>query len=117
MVSGVRCRVSAIRGQRSDDSLRRAQPSRRQMKNLQDEPTFLSSVIRLLTPDTRHLTPVLLKKKIITNAPYFVNYLRDATLGPNISYLKHPATESAKMHSGSLPGCIRKGHGSEIRTA
>ena len=66
--------------QRTDDSLRRAQPSRRQMKNLQDEATFLSSVIRLLTPDTRHLKPVLLKKKIDINDPYFVNYLRDKTL-------------------------------------
>ena len=62
MVSGVRCSAgggSAIRGQRSDD--------RRQMKNLQDEATFLSSVIRLLTPDpppAEHLKPVLLKKKI-----------------------------------------------------
>ena len=49
MVSGVRCRVSAIRGQRPDD--------RRQMKNLQDEATFsvlcfLFSGIRLLTPET-----------------------------------------------------------------
>jgi hypothetical protein len=45
------------------------------MKSLQNEATFLSSVIRLLTPDTRHLPvlrspkgeggkPVLLKKKI-----------------------------------------------------
>ena len=56
MVSVLRCRVSVIRGQRSDD--------RRQMKNLQNEATFVYSVIRLLTPDTRHLKPVSLKKKI-----------------------------------------------------
>ena len=90
MVSGVRCRVSAIRGQRSDD--------RRQMKKMQDEPTFLSSVIRLLTPDTRHppdspcvshggrgLKPVLLTKKIDYNDLYFANYLRDATLATTYS--------------------------------
>ena len=29
----------------------------------------------------RHLKPVLLKKKIDKSDPYFVNYLRDATLG------------------------------------
>ena len=29
---------------------------------------------------TRHLKPVLLIKEIVTNDPYFVNYLRDAIL-------------------------------------
>ncbi len=45
------------------------------MKNLQDEATFLSSVIRLLTPDTRHLKPVWLKEKIDILNPYFIKYL------------------------------------------
>jgi hypothetical protein len=40
------------------------------------------SVIRgQRSDDRRHLKPVLLKKKIDKSDPYFVNYLRDATLG------------------------------------
>jgi hypothetical protein len=54
----------------------------------------------LLAPDTRHLPvlrspkgeggkPFLLKKKIDKSDPYFVNYLRDATLNveANIYYI------------------------------
>jgi hypothetical protein len=43
--AATRFRVSVIKGQRSDD--------RRQIKNVQDEATFLYSVIRLLTPKTK----------------------------------------------------------------
>ena len=67
-------RVSFIRRQRSDDI--------RQMKNLQDEATFLSSVFcHPITdpPPAQHLKPALLKKKIDISDPYFLNYLRDAT--------------------------------------
>jgi hypothetical protein len=34
-----------------------------------------------LFSDTRYLKPVLLKKKMDNSDPYFVSYLRDATLG------------------------------------
>jgi type VI protein secretion system component Hcp len=67
-VSGVSYQKTEVRLQKTDEEM-------------QDEATFLSSVIRLLTPDTRHLKPILLKKKIDKNDPYLANYLRDATLG------------------------------------
>jgi hypothetical protein len=44
----------------------------------------LFSVLCRLFADTRHLTPVLLKKKIDKSNPYFVNYLQDATLDSHI---------------------------------
>jgi hypothetical protein len=67
-------KVSVIREQRSDD--------RRQMKNCKMKRPFcpLFSILCHPFTDTRHLKPFLLKKKIITSDPYFVNYLQDATL-------------------------------------
>ena len=94
MVSGVRFRVSVIRGQRSDD--------RRQVKNLQNEATFLSSGIRLLTPDTRHLKPVLMKKEIEISDPYFANYLRDATLKFSFTTI-NPATNDLHEMMTAIP--------------
>jgi hypothetical protein len=35
---------------------------------------------KMLTPDTRHLKPVLLKEKIDKLNPSFINYLQDMTL-------------------------------------
>ena len=69
MVSGVRCQENTeVSAQKADDSRKKTG-------------AFLSSVICLLTPDTRHLKPVLLKKKIGKNDRHFVNYLRNPTLG------------------------------------
>ncbi len=69
MVSGFRCRVSV-----SED--------RKQMKNCKMKRPLCSLFIVFCHPftDTRHLKPVLLKKKIDKSDPFFVNYLRDATL-------------------------------------
>jgi hypothetical protein len=63
MVSGVRFRVSANKWLREENSLPFVF-------------CHLSSVLCIfLTPDTRNLTPVLLKVKIDRINPYFVNYL------------------------------------------
>jgi hypothetical protein len=40
-----------------------------------------------MVPGTRHLTPVLLKKKIDEINPCFVNYMRDATLDKVLAQL------------------------------
>jgi hypothetical protein len=69
MVSGVRCQLSEDRDQA---------PACDELSSVL---CFLFSVIRLLTPDTRNLTPVLLKKKIDKSDPYFVNNFWDTTLG------------------------------------
>jgi len=63
MVSGVSVQVSgAMKIQRTDDKEQSVSVS-----------CHLTSVIYYLTPETRHLTPKI--------KPYFVNYLRDTTLG------------------------------------
>jgi hypothetical protein len=68
-VSGVSYQRTEVRRQKTDEKM-------------QDEATFLFSGIRLLTPDTRNLTPVLLKKMIDNSDPYFVNNFWDTTLEP-----------------------------------
>jgi hypothetical protein len=55
--SGFRVLGSEVRGQRSDD--RRQMLKTGECSNLSDS-CFLSSVICLLTPDTRHLKPFIL---------------------------------------------------------
>jgi len=52
------------------------------MKNCKMKPPFCPLCTVLCHPftDTRHRQPVLLIKKIITDDPYFVNKLRDASL-------------------------------------
>jgi hypothetical protein len=63
-VSGVSYQRTEVRRQKTDEKM-------------QDEATFLFSGIRLLTPDTRNLTPV-----IDNSDPYFVNNFWDTTLEP-----------------------------------
>jgi hypothetical protein len=58
----------------------------------------LTSVISYLTPETRHPTPLSMKKKIDKINPCFVNYLRDTTIEAISKIVDHAPRLKAGFH-------------------